>query len=497
MMQAPASHNFYCLSHTPVMEQMTKSLQQNLQICKSILTSEDILTYSFSLPDGTGCCVLYADGITNKDLLGEQVIRPLLEYKGDPEFSQLSRHLTAPELKEEGRTEELIKAVLDGNPVLFVDGSETAAILGTKTVPARAITEPQTEITVSGPRAGFIEDLKTNMGQVRIRFKTPALQFKLFQVGKQSNTNVTVCFLKGIADETIVKKIVKKIQDIRIDSIPDSSYIGKFLSEHPYSLFKQVGTTEKPDIFCAKLAEGRVGILVDGSPIALTLPYLLVEELQSPDDYYLPAYRATFTRILRVAVLLLAIYLPALYIAAQLFKQQIIPISLLLTIASSIQGLPLSPSMEIFVTLMVLEILNEASIRMPKYVGLALSVVGALVLGDTAVSAGIISTPAIILIAFSGISLYTVPGLHPTTSVLRLIFLLIAGSIGIYGMVLFTDFLIAYLLTSDSYGAPLLAPFAPLVRNDLRDSLIKYNLLQLKQRPQTFDSPNRTRLRHE
>lgn len=153
--------------------------------------------------------------------------------------------------------------------------------------------------------------------------------------------------------------------------------------------------------------------------------------------------------------------------------------------------------MELFVTLMVLEILNEASIRMPKYVGLALSVVGALVLGDTAVNAGIISTPAIILIAFSGISLYTVPGLHATTSVLRLVFLLIAGSVGIYGLVIATAFLAAYLITSDSYGAPLLAPFAPIVRNDLKDSLIKFNLLELNRRPHTLDSPNRTRLRHE
>ena len=189
----------------------------------------------------------------------------------------------------------------------------------------------------------------------------------------------------------------------------------------------------------------------------------------------------------------LGMFLPAMYISAQLFKIQLIPFQLLLKISSSISGLPLSPSVEMFFTLFVLEVLNEASIRMPKYVGLALSVVGALVLGDTAVKAGIISTPAIIIVAFSAICLYTTPDLVETTSTLRWIFLIISGSIGPFGIVLFAAFIICYLVTEQSYGAPLLAPFAPVVKSDLYDSMVKANMKNLKDRPRSYGTRNKVR----
>ncbi len=191
--------------------------------------------------------------------------------------------------------------------------------------------------------------------------------------------------------------------------------------------------------------------------------------------------------------LFVGLFLPALYVSAQLFKTQLIPFRLLLKVASSISGLPLSPSIEMFLTLFVLEVLNEASIRMPKYVGLALSVVGALVLGDTAVKAGVISTPAIIIIAFSAICLYTTPDLVETTTTLRWIFLIVAGSLGPYGIVLVSAFIICYLVTEQSYGVPLLAPFAPLVKNDLYDSMVKANLQSLKNRPDSFKVKDKVR----
>ena len=198
---------------------------------------------------------------------------------------------------------------------------------------------------------------------------------------------------------------------------------------------------------------------------------------------------------MRLLAVLIGIFLPALYISAQLFKIQIIPFQLLLKISSSVAGLPLSPSIEMFLTLFVLEVLNEASIRMPKYVGLALSVVGALVLGDTAVKAGIISTPAIIIIAFSAICLYTVPNNVETTTTLRWLYLIIAGSIGPFGMVLFSAYLICYLVSEQSYGVPLVTPFAPLVKSDLYDSFVKANMYTLDTRPKAFKVKEKVRLK--
>ena len=267
------------------------------------------------------------------------------------------------------------------------------------------------------------------------------------------------------------------------------------LTPRKHSLFHTLGTTEKPDIFSAKLAEGRVGILVDGSPIALTVPFLLTEDLQSSEDYFTSPFVATSFRFLRCIALFVAILLPAFYVSAQLFKMQLLPLGLMLTIASSVRELPLSPSLEMFVVLLLLETLKEASIRMPKYVGMSLSVVGALVLGETAVSAGFLSTPAIIIVAFSGICLYTVPNFVETGSILRWLFLIVAGSVGPFGIVLLFAFLLYYLLSSDAFGTPMLAPFSPLVPRDLRDSVVKYDMLSLRKRPKLFRSKNATRLR--
>ena len=333
------------------------------------------------------------------------------------------------------------------------------------------------------------------MGLVRRRIKSPALRLDTQEVGKYSKTVVSVVYLEGITDAHIVEEIKERIAAVEIDGVPDSSYIAQFLAKKPYSLFKQVGTTEKPDVFCAKLLEGRAGVLVDGSPIALTLPYMLSEDFQSAQDYFVSPYRATITRLLRLAAVCIALFLPAFYVAAQLFKLQLLPFALLMTISGGIQGIPLSPSLELFFLLVVLEILIEASVRMPKYVALALSVIGALVLGDTAVKAGLVSSPAIIIVALSGIAAYTVPDLTGTLSVVRIAFVIVAGSIGTYGILLLTALILYYLLSSDGYGTPLLAPFSPLIRRDLKDSLLKTDIYSLRSRPAVFRGKNKTRLK--
>lgn len=473
---------------------ITGNLKKDGDALKKLLPAEDILTFPFRSENGTEFTAVFADAVTDKELLGEQIVRPLLRYGGKTDAESVGKRLTSPELRKEKSLQKLAEEILSGNPVLLWEGMDEAIVAGVKKVFVRAVAEPPTDVAIKGPREGFIEDVKINTSLVRRRLKTPELKIDMLTVGRRSQTSVAVCYLEGTSVENTVKEVKRKLQSIDIDIVPDSSYLTHFLSSRPYSLLKQVGTTEKPDIFCAKIAEGRVGLIVDGSPIALTVPYLIVEDFQSSEDYFVPQHRATFTRLLRLLALTVAIYLPAFYIAAQLFKLQLFPVKLLLTIAGSIRDIPFSPSLEMLLVLFVLEILNEASIRMPKYVGMALSVVGALVLGETAVSAGFVSTPAIIIIAFSGIGLYAVPNLIEVTSVIRLAMLLVAGSVGTYGIILLTAFMLFYLVTTDNFGAPALAPFSPLVGGDLRDSLVKYNLGALPTRPKTLKSKNKRRL---
>lgn len=481
---------------------LSKNLQKNITALKKLLPSEDILTFEFTMEDKTPCTLIYADGMVNKELLGALVARPLgsllmKDEGGRVAFNKetVEKSTPFPELKEKEKLEDIGKEILDGNTALLVDGITSAIIVGAKLVPVRAVMEPPTDVAIKGPREGFIEDVKTNMALVRKRLKTPNLRFETVRVGKQSDTAVTLCWLEGVAKPNLKAELKEKIQQISVDNIPDSSYIAALISPRKHSIFRTVGTTEKPDVFTAKIAEGRVGILVDGSPIALTAPYALNEDLQSSEDYFISPFMASIFRLLRFISLFVGVLLPAFYVSAQLFKMQLLPLGLTLTIASSIRELPLSPGMEMFVVLLLLEILKEASIRMPKYVGMSLSVVGALVLGETAVSAGFLSTPAIIIVAFSGICLYTVPNFVETGSILRWLFLLVSGSIGPFGIVLLFAFIFYYLLSSDAFGAPMLSPFTPLLFRDLKDTVVKYDIFSLNTRPKLFSSPNKTRLR--
>ena len=482
------------------MENLTEKLEENIRALKGVLASEDILVYTFRAGCGTDCAILYADGIVDKAVLGDLAARPLAEI-GKKEGGRAAltekavrESLLFPEVKELTDPEEMCREVLDGNCLLLADGIAEGFVVGAKKPPVRAVAEPPTGVAVKGPREGFIEDVKTNMSLIRKRLKSPALRFEMLKAGRRSETNIAVCWLEGIADADVREEVSRKIGAIDIDYIPDSSYIADFLSPEKHSVFRRVGTTEKPDVFAAKLAEGRVGILVDGSPIALTAPFLFLEDLQSAEDYYVSPFMASVFRAIRFFAALVSLLLPAFYVCSQLFKTQLLPLGLTLTIASGIQGLPLSPSMEMFLLLLVLEVLKEASIRMPRYVGMSLSVVGALVLGEAAVSAGFVSTPAIIIVAFSGICLYTVPDFVEAGSILRWLYLLVAGSLGPFGIVLLSAFLLYYLLSAEAFGTPLLAPFSPLVPHDLKDSVVKYGIQSLTERPRIFRPKNRVRL---
>lgn len=481
------------------MDVFSSLLTENLRKIKAILPADDILSHEFTTADGVACALVFADGVADKPTLGELAVKPLasLELKKFPEAERLrgvTGALLFPELKTETETEKAAGEILDGNGLLLADGVTAGIVVGAKSPPARAVGEPPTDATVKGPREGFVEDVKTNMALLRKRLKTAELEFVNLKVGRRSQTNVAVCSIKGTTDGNVVRELVERIGKIDADVIPDSSYIAALIAPRKHSIFTQLGTTEKPDIFAAKLAEGRAGILVDGSPIALTAPFLLVEHFQSSEDYFRSPFAATTLRVLRLIAALVAILLPAFYVSAQLYKMQLLPLGLILTIASGTQDIPLSPSMEIFLVLFVFETLKEASVRMPKYVGMSLSVVGALVLGESAVAAGFLSTPAIIVVALSGICLYTVPDFVEAGSLLRWLFLIVGGSLGPFGIVLLSAFLLYYLVSADAFGAPPLAPFAPLVPHDLRDGLVKYNMQSLKRRPLTLRSKNRVRL---
>lgn len=469
-----------------------KDLLKNKKILKALLCSDDVIFFEFTAGSKNALAV-YVDSITDKETLGLQVIFPLKNANVSQSVKKLAKTITCANVKTVTEIKEAANEVLNGSTVILIDGKAGGFAADVKKFDVRAIAEPPTELAIRGPRNGFIESIKTNLSLVRRYLKTTALKIETTEIGKYSSTTVAIMSIDGITDPSLVKKIKNKLENVKIDGIPDSSYVSKILYERKNSLFKQVGSTERPDVLIERMLEGRIGILVDGSPFALTLPYLLIEDFQTAEDYYISHYRANLVRALRVLAIFLSVFLPGLFVAAQLFHLQLIPLNFLLTIVNSIKGIPLSPSLEMFFLLLIFEILNETSIRMPKYVGMALAVVGALVLGETAVNAGLVSTPAVLIMAMSGISIYTVPELTETTSLLRFIVLLIAGSVGGYGIVLIEAFLTCYLCATENYGVPYVAPYSPLILNDLQDGIYMSDVTSMPLRPQALNAKNKRR----
>lgn len=392
--------------------------------------------------------------------------------------------------------DESITKMLNGFCLVYFENETAFLAVDVKNFQSRAISEPPTSAVLKGPREGFNENIATNIMLLRKRLKNDDLVVKQFPVGQYSQTQVAVVYVSSIADDNVVKEVLKKIKSIEIDGIVDAFYIQKALEQRAYSLFQQVGSSEKPDVIMSKLLEGRVAVVVDGSPIVLTVPYVLIEDLQSSNDYYFArSSRVTFLRFLRLFGMLVAIYLPGIYVALQVFHYKVIPLKFLVTITNSTLGIPFTPLVEILFIILLFEGLTEASLRMPSYLGLALSIVGALILGDTAVNAGLVSPPAVMIVALTGVLLFTVPDQEAQLSVLRLIFTIIGGILGLYGIIAGTVFLFAYLSNIDSYGAPYLAPYAPNVKADKKDGFRRQDLRGMRERPVSIPNKNPTRLR--
>ena len=389
--------------------------------------------------------------------------------------------------------DDCVDKLLCGDMLLCVEGDERYAVINARSYTTRGITEPPTETVMHGPREGFIEDLKTNLSLLERRLKTPDLAIDKMQIGRKTKTNVAVCYLSSVADPAVVEKIKSRLKKIDIDGVTDSHYIVPFIEEKPLSLFAQTGISEKPDVISAKILEGRVAIIVDGSPMVVTAPFLLVEELQAGEDYYQRSSYSTFLRLLRFLGMALAVLLPGLYVALQNFHYTLIPVRFMITLMTAIKGLPLTPLAETMFVLLLFEIIREASVRMPRAVGMAMSIVGALVLGETAVNAGIISSPAVMVTALSSIALFTVPGMIGPMSVLRLGFTLVGGLCGLFGLILAVLFTLHYICSLNAYDTPYLAPVSPLVYSDFKDAIERGPIRAMKKRPRSIPNINPTR----
>lgn len=433
--------------------------------------------------------LVYNPDLTDAVLLSE-LVRELEHCEGKlTAEALLARAVIVAESELSTGTEKEREAVLTGDAVLYL-GSARPIIVNMRKWDKRAVAEPPTSTVMRGPREGFIEDLKTNLSLIERRLKTPALAIEKMKAGRMSNTSIALVYIDSIVAPETVESVRRKLLHIDIDALIDSHYVQPLIEERPLSIFHQTGVTEKPDIVVSKLLEGRVAILVDGSPMAVTVPFMLIEDYQSSEDYYERPSLATFLRVIRLLSIFFSILLPGLYVALQEFHYTIIPLRFLITLMTAVNGIPLKPLTEILFVILLFEIIREASVRMPRAVGMAMSIVGALVLGETAVNAGLISSPAVMITALSSIALYTAPNQEGTLTLLRFAFTLLGGLGGLYLLLCGVLYLVLYLCSLGSFGVPYTAPFAPLIPGDLKDTFYRASLLRMNDRPRSIKNIN-------
>ena len=464
------------------------------RIKSTFVFSDDLIIRHFAVAT-VPCLVVFLDGAVDKKMLDHDVLMPLssLDSLEKPYVKTIENSTFYAEGLSVVPVANMPEKIADGDVALIFENSEDAFVFSVRNTEKRSVAEPPTESVMKGPREGFIEEIKTNLSLLRRRIKSPALCVKMLKVGRFSSTSVAVLHIDGVAEDRIVSEIIDKINSIDIDGVIDSAYILAFLRQKKHSFFLQAGTTEKPDVASAKLLEGRVAILVDGSPIAITLPYLLFEDVQDGYDYYSEDWRASMIRLFRLFGALLTIILPGAYVALQTYHYGLLPLKFLTTLLSATNGIPFPPAIEMFIVLLLFEILNQASIRMPRYFGISLSVVGAIVLGDTAVKSGLISSPSVLVIALSAIGIFCVPDQVGVMSILRLLFLLVSAVLGFVGIIILLILIVGYLAGLENYGTPYLAPYAPRINPDLKDGLFKVATTDMKDRPYSIPTSNRKR----
>ncbi|MBO8172903.1 MAG: spore germination protein [Bacillaceae bacterium] len=476
-----------------------RDLKTNVKYIKTILGNPpDLIVRSIYIGGSDKRAVIVGiDGILDKDLIQQSVIKPLVSNKQITikNLNSVRDHLLyAQKINRVNNMKQVVINILEGTLILFMEGEKEALNIDLKAVEARNIEEPKSEPVVRGPHEGFTEALDTNIPLIRKRIIDPALRFKMLKEGEKTITNICLVYIEDIADPKIVDEVIKRIESIDTEAIVESGYIEQFIEDEPQSIFPTVGNTEKPDRLVGKLLEGRVGILVDSTPVALWVPYLFIEGFQSAEDYYSRPYYSSFVRTIRHLSFWISILLPAFYVATQNFHKEMLPTELLASIAAAREGVPFPLLMEIVMMLVTFEILREAGVRMPRAIGQAVSIVGALILGEAAVNAGIVGTPTIIIVAVAGITTFIVTPFADAVTILRFLMLIPAGLIGLYGLEAGVLALLVHLASLNSFGVPYLSPVAPLTLDNWRDVFVRAPLRKMKRAPETV--PQQREVRH-
>lgn len=484
---------------------LESNIQTNISYIRDALgNSTDIVIREIHIANKIDVGIIYTDGLVDSKSINNFIMESLmLDFPQDENQDQnlltvlKNKVLTVGEIQNVSEFGALFDALLSGDVILLLEGYSQGFNISMKGWQSRSVTEATTETIIRGPKESFNENLRTNTAMVRRRIKDPNLWLESRQIGTVTKTNVALMYINGIVNDKVVEELRERLDRIDIDGILESGYIEQMIQDETLTPFPTVYTTERPDVVAADLLEGRVAIIVDGTPFALILPVVFLQFFQAAEDYYQRADIGTLLRILRLICFFIAIAGPSLYIAITTFHQEMIPSDMLVNLMAQREGVPFPAFVEAFLMEVTFEILREAGVRMPRAIGQAVSIVGTLVVGTAAVDAGMVSAAMVIVVSITAISNFVFPSIAMAIPIriLRFPLMALAASFGLLGIVVGLVALLLHLCSLRSFGVPYMSPFSPLVLSDLKDSLIRVPTWAMTTRPKFISKKNMIRER--
>ncbi len=457
----------------------------------------DVKRQRLLLHDSTPVLVVYVDGLVDLNLLQRDILQGLLQQTSDSIFSEplKTANFTATDSMVTDDLDKAMTYILNGWPAIFINGYDSVILINLSKSEKRPISAPTMEKNVKGPQEAFVESIGTNLSILRKRIRNNRLKFKLLSLGDLTHQIVIIAYIEGITNPKILDTMYNKLVNIHYDGLLGIGYIEQLIADNQITPFPHYLSTERPDRVVAGLLEGQIAVILDGTPYALLAPVTFFSFLQAPDDYYGSWIVHSLNRLLRFLALIIALFLPALYIAIVSYHYYMIPLNLLIPLAESRAKVPFPPIIEVLILETTLEMLREATIRLPTFIANSIGVVGGLIIGQAAVSAGVVSNIIIIVVAITAIASFIIPNYDMSLSIryTRFIVMFFASIFGIIGVVICSMFILAHLVVLESLGEPYLKPLLPFSRRDFKDTLLRPALRRLRTRPSMAHPVDKTR----
>ena len=485
--------------------QVSNKLADNLEYIKrefNFPLNQDLVIREFQVLQQNDAFIVYIDGMADKTIINDFILRQLM-VKPQNKLNRpvinsdyiLNNLLTVNQVVKGADFNVIHKQILNGLTALFVDGMNECFLIESRGFDKRSVTTPSTEQVIKGSQEGFVENLRTNITLVRKMIKNKDLITEMIPTGKVDNSMCAIVYIKNITNEKIVQELKRRIRSIDVDFVPGEGVLDQLVEDHPYSIFPQILSTERPDRTASLIMEGKVAYFCEGTPYSSVIPITLFHMLHTSEDMILKWQYGTFLRLVRVISAFLAIFLPGLYIALTLYHQEMIPTELLMSLHKARENIPFPAIVEILLMELSFEIIREAGIRVPGVVGQTLGIIGAIVLGEAAVSAGLVSPVLIIIVAITGLGGFTIANFELAFGVriARFIFIFLGGIAGFYGIAAGVVILGCYLCHMKSFGVPYMSPIAPKTSTS-PDLIIRGPVWAIKDRPDFLNTKKRRRV---